>query len=308
MKSSVALNENELGQGVIIVGAAGGGKTVTIINLLVSIMEAGLNVIFWAFTKKDDLPGLTKLCPGKVNVFDDDIPPNDLDPMGNNAQTHPGSIARLLLCGDDVLPGAADFLADVISARYKSHGIHDGSENCPVWSEIYSDILGISSKDNMTKYYRTFLLAKLRALLDALGKGLNFRRGLDLRHAVSKNAVFKQNQVLPPAIRRFRLLSVLTWLFNHRQLFSFEEIARMPLIVICIDDAAEVFDVRLEKRGDLPPIFDLVTMARQYRIAFVCSVQIPELLGRAIWDNHGTTICFRLPSLESRKKVSEVLG
>lgn len=304
----VGLNEAELSQGMIIVGAAGSGKTVTIINLLACIIKAGLNVIFWAFTKKDDLQGLAKLFPGQVNVFGDGTPQNTLDPMGTDVQTHPGVIARLLLHGDDVLPGTADFLADVIYRLYKENGVCAGSDKYPAWAEVYSNILKIKPVDNMTKYYRTVLLAKVRALLETSGEALNYRRGLDLRHTVSTNTVFKQSLEMPPPIRRFDLLSILTWLFNHRRTFSFEELAHMPLIIVCIDDAAEVFDARLEKRGDLPPIFDLVTMARQYRISFICSTQIPELLGRSIWDNHGAVVCFRLPGLESRKKAGEVLG
>ena len=267
-----------------------------------------MSTIFWASTKKGDFAGLKKLYPGRVNVFDEDTPYNHLDPMGNNLQTHPSSISRLLLHGDDVLPGTADFLADIIYLLYRGHGVYDGSEEYPTWSEVSSYISAIKPKDNMTKYYRTMLRTKLRLLSETFGPALSYRKGLDLRHTVSANTVFKQSLDMPPSIRRFHLLSILTWLFNYRRRFSFEAISEMQLVVLCIDDSAEVFDSRLERKGDLPPIFELVTMARQYRIGFVCATQIPELLGRAIWDNHGTTICFRLPGMESRKKVGEVLG
>lgn len=304
----VGLNEDELSQGIIIVGAAGSGKTVTVINLLFSVIKAGLNVLFWAFTKKDDLQGFAKLFPGQVNVFQEDTPYNALNPMGTNIQTHPSAIARLLLHGDDVLPGTADFLADVIGQLYRAHGIYSGSQKYPTWAEVYNHISGAKVMTNMMRYYTTVLRAKIRTLLETSGEALNFRQGLDLRHAAGTNTVFKQSLDMAPSIRRFHLLSILTWLFNFRRSFSFEELSHMPLVIVCIDDAADVFDARLEKRGELPPIFDLVTMARQYRIVFACSTQIPELLGRAIWDNHGSGVFFRLPGLESRKKTGEGLG
>ncbi len=235
-------------------------------------------------------------------------PYNHLDPAGEDIRTHSLTIARLLLHGEDVLPGTADFLADTISTLYRENGVFNGSEKYPTWAEVDSRIAVTKPTDNMTKYYRTVLHAKLRALLESFGGALNFRKGLDLRRTAEKNTVFIQGLNIPPSIRRFHLLEHLTRLFNHRRRFSFEAIAKMPLIVVVIDDAAEIFDIGLERRKELPPIFELITMARQYRIGFVWATQIPELLGRAAWDNQGTSICFRLPSNESRKKVGEVLG
>ncbi len=67
--SFIGLTESELNFNVGIFGQAGFGKTVTITSLLVSIAEAKSNVIFWAFSKKEDYPGLAKLYPGRINVF-----------------------------------------------------------------------------------------------------------------------------------------------------------------------------------------------------------------------------------------------
>jgi len=267
-----------------------------------------VSALFDAYSKKDDLPGLANLYPGRVNVFDERTPYNHLDPMGDSPQAHALTTARLLLHGEDILPGTADFLADAIIFLYRQNGVLDGSEKYPTWAEVYDYVSSIKPFDNMTKYYRTVLRAKIRALIDAFGPALTYRKGLDLRHTAHMNNVFVQGSAMLPSTRRFHLLDHLTRRFTDRRRSSFDEISQMQLRICVIDDAAEVFDIGLERRGDPPPIFELLTMARQYRIAFVFASQIPELLGRAAWNNHGTTICFRLPNRESRMKVGEVFG
>lgn len=267
-----------------------------------------MSVLFDAYSKKDDFPGLAERYPGRVNVFDERTPCNHLDPMGDSPETHALTTSRLLLHGENVLPGTADFLADAITFLYKRGGVLAGSEKYPTWAELYEHVSSIKPFDNMTKYYRTVLLAKIRALMHAFGSALNYRKGLDHRHTANMNNVFVQGSAMLPSIRRFHLLDHMTRRFNGRRRASFDEIARMPLRICVVDDSAEIFDIGLERRGDLPPIFELLTMARQYRIGFVFASQIPELLGRAAWDNCGTLICFRLPSQESRRKVGEVFG
>jgi hypothetical protein len=267
-----------------------------------------MSVLFNAFSRKDDLPGLALRYPGKVNIFDEETPYNDLDPEGEPPLAHALATARHLMHGRDLLAGTVDFLGDAIAAVYRRNGVLDGSVKYPVWPEVYERIFFMKPMDNMQKYYKTVTCEIIRALMLAFGRALEYRKGLDSRHIQGTNNIFIHRTSIPPALRRFRVLGHLDRDFSPRQRVSFEDISRMPLRVCIVDDSAEIFHTNFERHGDPPPLFERLSLARQYRLCFIFSSQYPELLGRSAWDNHSSTFCYQLPSQESRKKVGELFG
>ena len=267
-----------------------------------------MSVLFDAHTRKDDLPGLVMRYPGKVNIFDEETPYNDLDLQGEPPAAHALTTSRHLLEGQGLLPGTIDFFSDQITIAYRKNGVLDGSDKYPVLPELYDDIASIKPRDNMMKYYKTVVCEKLRAVILAFGRSLEYREGLDFRHLQDMNNIFVLRANIPPSVRRFRVLGQMNRYFAPRQRASFEAISRMPLRCCVIDDSAEVFDNNLERHADPPPIKDMLSLSRQYRICYCFATQYPELLGRSAWDNHSSSFCYQLPSQESRKKVGELFG
>lgn len=296
--SELHLTASEVLRGILVVGQSGSGKSVQLCHLLWrNHMTPGLK--FMLITKKTDERGWAKVAKERVNVFPASTPFNHLNCMGRAPNSHASMIANLFSFSTGTMFGTQavleNFLLRLISRAHDSH--------FPTWNNVLAYIRSIDEKDRRMREYLTSLEVRIQGLVNAFGPAINYTQGVDLRYVIQSHSIFELPIDATPEIRRFHVLFLLSWVFAYRRSLSREQLEKEPVLAIVLDDAHEFFDKKMEEQGNLPSTFEILTMARSYRVCFVVATHVPERLATHLWDNHLTTLAYRLPSEESRKKI-----
>lgn len=301
----VGLSMDEVAQGIIIPGMQGSGKS----NLIKSLILHNLGnsaVRFSIFTKKRDERGLIHYNHPLIVLRPTD-PFNHLDPMGCSPARHSMTTAGNFTFSNRLWLGPEAVLSQTIQRLSEKIGAP------PTWVEVRGYIGAIRNNDRSMKEFLASLDIKLGYLIQVFGQALEYRRGFDLRLAMSANTVYELPLDCPAEVRRFHVLQIISSYFHLRRAWfatlTEEQIQSVPLLISVIDDGHEFFceDQERAEHDAPPPFYEILTGARAYKLAFLIASHTPETLSKVLWGCHGTTICYRLPNQLSRKRVREVL-
>ena len=307
---SVGLKKTHL-PGVLVLGRTGSGKSTLFYSLIDSLLDDPQVRVNY-FTKKPEDAGLM-LMPGRhFNWIPFGCPLNYLEPNGLPLNRLPSFLATLLGHALNFWSGSQGLLAGAIEGLLKDQGAFEGKTNFPTIRDLLTSLYKFKPRERRLMDQLGGLREKLEDLARALGDGGSYSRGLSLPSVEGENKIFFTPTDIPPGIARFHVLYLHAWQFERRRLLSPEALAREPFVVNIFDDATNFFHIDLErqgaKEGNLPPLFDLMTMQRSLRLGSVIATHAPQMLARCVADGRSATICLPLPGGEALDFVANSLS
>jgi hypothetical protein len=315
---------------VLVVGAPGSGKTMSVLSLLVRLWrEQQIPFLAIEPTKTEyrsmlTVPGMEKL---RVIVLGrDDIAPFRMNPLspprGVRVETHINSVMAAFRASLPLTPPLPQLLLEAIESCYEAAGWEDdmtieSGQTPPTLGDLLQQFESGFAKHGYSGEIRDNLMAALRLRLRSLtrgarGKVLNTVDSVDFEELMHQPVVFELDEIADPEDKAVFAAFILD---RIRASARFEGPSGGKLRhVTVLEEAHRLLSRSGANEADSPraaairAFCEAIAELRALGEGFVVSSQSPSALAEAAVSNCGTRIIHRLESAADRDVVLSDLG
>lgn len=308
----VGLYQQELMEGIVVVGRPGAGKTNLNYHLIENANAQGIHCLILDI--KLDYRHIIRKVPNTL-VFRCGMDPDLF--RWNPLACPSGSLSNLtgwITTFSDitaeahtVYDGTSNYMADHLYKLYKRFGVFDGSNNYPnLWDlfwEIKNDKQSLIKRDAR---YKESALNRIQAVLIKMGKAFNCTVGYPIHELIEEHNVVIELDNLGKKGKIYMLALIIGYVIFYRISNNLRGNLARPVMIL-VDEGNEVFDKTLEQKQGTLTISSLTREAREFNLGVVCSCHLFQHLSDSVKNVH-TRILMSVGDGDNLRKAQISMG